>query len=55
MNDMIIKGIPSASNDGCQLNTIAFLRHPTRTYPEQEVVIRRNNGSLLRYNLWSAL
>ncbi|MDY6820132.1 MAG: long-chain-fatty-acid--CoA ligase [Deferribacterota bacterium] len=50
MNDKIIKGAPSTSNDDYQLNTITLLRHAARSYPEQEVVSRKNDGNLFRYN-----
>jgi len=50
MNNKLIKGIHSTSNDDYQLNTITLLRHAARTFPEQEVVSRRIDGSLFRYN-----
>lgn len=46
----IVKGCPSTSGDDYQLNTINFIRGAARTYPEVEVVSRRIDGSLFRYN-----
>lgn len=45
-----VKGCPSTSNDDYQLNTISFIRGAARTYPEVEVVSRRLDGGLFRYN-----
>jgi len=46
----IVKGFPSTSNDDYQLNTSSFIRGAARTYPEVEVVSRRIDGSMFRYN-----
>ncbi len=46
----IIKGYPSTSNDDYQLNCTAFIQGAARNYPEVEIVSRRLDGSLYRYN-----
>ncbi len=46
----IVKGFPSTSDDDYQLNTSSFIRGAARTYPEVEVVSRRADGSMFRYN-----
>ncbi len=48
MDDQIVEGFPSTSGDDYQLNTITLLRHAARTFPEQEVVSRKIDGSILR-------
>ena len=54
MAQNIVKGCPSTSGDDYQLNTITFIKGAARTYPEVEVVSRRLDGSLFRYNYGSA-
>ncbi len=54
MTQKIVKGCPSTSGDDYQLNTITFIKGAARTYPEVEVVSRRPDGSLFRYNYGSA-
>lgn len=54
MTKKIVKGCPSTSGDDYQLNTITFIRGAARTYPEVEVVSRRLDGSLFRYNYGDA-
>jgi fatty-acyl-CoA synthase len=54
MTQKIVKGCPSTSGDDYQLNTITFIKGAARTYPEVEVVSRRLDGSLLRYNYGDA-
>ncbi|MDL2269869.1 long-chain-fatty-acid--CoA ligase [Desulfosarcina sp. OttesenSCG-928-A07] len=46
----IIDGCPSTSGDDFQLNTTTLLKHAARVYPEVEVVSRRSDGTLFRYN-----
>lgn len=48
MSNAIVDGFPATSGDDYQLNTIALLRHAARTFPEQEIVSRRIDGSILR-------
>jgi len=45
-----IKGCPSTTNDAYQLNTISFIKGAARSFGEVEVVSRRLDGSILRYN-----
>ena len=45
----MIKGCPSTSGDDYQLNTITFIKHAARTYPEVEIASRLLDGSMLRY------
>lgn len=54
MDSRIVKGCPSTSNDGYQLNTISFIKGAARSYPEVEVVSRQLDGSLFRYNYGKA-
>ena len=54
MTQEFIKGCPSTSGDDYQLNTITFIKGAARTYPEVEVVSRRLDGSLFRYNYGEA-
>lgn len=49
-----VKGCPSTSGDDYHLNTITFIRDTARTYPETEVVSRRMDGSIFRYNYGNA-
>jgi fatty-acyl-CoA synthase len=46
----LLKGFQSTSGDDYQLNTIFFIKSAARTYPEVEVVSRKLDGSLFRYN-----
>lgn len=50
MTQKFITGCPSTSGDDFQLNTVNFIKGAARTYPETEVVSRRLDGSLFRYN-----
>ena len=54
MGNDLIKGFPSTSGNDVQLNTISFAKGAARTYPEVEVVSRRIDGSLFRYNYQEA-
>ena len=44
-----IKGRPSTHGDHYQLNTSTLIRHAARTYPEQEIVFRTQDGGWDRY------
>jgi len=48
MGNAIVEGFPATSGDDYPLNTITLLRHAARTFPEQEVVSRRIDGSIRR-------
>lgn len=48
MGNAIVDGFPATSGDDYQLNTITLLRHAARTFPEQEVVSRRIDGTIRR-------
>jgi fatty-acyl-CoA synthase len=48
--DGILSGLPSTMNDAYQLNTTTLIRHAARTYPEQEIVYRTQDGGWDRYN-----
>ncbi|WP_027719019.1 long-chain fatty acid--CoA ligase [Desulfovirgula thermocuniculi] len=50
MEPVVLRGFPSTSGDDCQLNVIKLLQHASRTFPEVEVVTRRADGSIFRYN-----
>jgi fatty-acyl-CoA synthase len=50
MTREIITGCPSTSGDDYQLNTVNFIKGAARTYPEVEVVSRRLDGTMYRYN-----
>ena len=50
----LVKGCPSTSNDEYQLNTISFIRGAASAYPEVEIVSRRLDGSLFRYDYGTA-
>lgn len=52
MSIKIIDGFPSTSGDDYQLNVISFLKNAATTYPEVEVVSRKNNGDIFRYNYY---
>lgn len=54
MQKEIIKGYPSTSGDDYQLNCITFIKGAARNYPEVEVVSRRLDGTLFRYNYGKA-
>lgn len=54
MESTIVKGCPSTSNDEYQLNTISFIKGAARSFPEVEVVSRKLDGSLFRYNYGKA-
>ncbi|SDP64749.1 long-chain-fatty-acid--CoA ligase [Desulforhopalus singaporensis] len=50
MSQDFITGCPATSGDDFQLNTVSFIKGAARTFPEVEVVSRRLDGSLFRYN-----
>jgi fatty-acyl-CoA synthase len=50
MSNTIVRGFSSTSNKYVQLNTSTFIRSAATSYPEVEVVSRRSDGSLFRYN-----
>lgn len=50
----IVKGLPSTHGDDYQLNTTTIIRHAARTYPEQEIVYRTDDGGWDRYNYGEA-
>lgn len=50
MSKAIVKGFPSTSNKYAQLNTSTFIQSAARSYPEVEIVSRRLDGSIFRYN-----
>lgn len=50
----ILKGFHSTSMDDYPLNITTLIRHAARTFPEVEVVCRRPDGSLFRYNYGEA-
>ncbi|MBC7107048.1 MAG: AMP-binding protein, partial [Firmicutes bacterium] len=50
MPGAILRGFPATTGDEYQLNTITLLRHAARTFPEVEIVSRRSDGSLFRYD-----
>ncbi len=54
MENSKLMGCPSTSGDDYQLNLIAFLRHAANTYPEVEIVSKKHDGSLFRYNYQEA-
>ncbi len=45
----IISGYPSTMGDDVQLNTTTLLRHAARTYGDQEIVYRNDNGEWKTY------
>lgn len=49
-----IRGIPSTMMDDYQLNTTEIIRYAATAFPEQEIVSRRLDGSLFRYNYGEA-
>lgn len=49
-----VTGCAATTNDDYQLNTISFIRGAARTYPMVEVVSRRIDGSIFRYNYAAA-
>lgn len=50
----IVKGLPSTHGDDFQLNTTTIIRHAARTFPEQEIVYRTDDGGWGRYNYGEA-
>jgi fatty-acyl-CoA synthase len=54
MTQEFITGFPSTSGDDYQLNTVSFIKGAAQTYAEVEVVSRRSDGSLFRYNYGQA-
>lgn len=54
MSYQIIDGCPSTSGDDHQLNTISILKSAAKTYPDVEVVSRKRDGSVFRYNYQQA-
>jgi len=51
----IIKGFPSTMMDDYQMNVTQILVHAARWYGEQEIVSRRSDGTIFRYNYAEAL
>ncbi|BBO69801.1 AMP-dependent synthetase [Desulfosarcina alkanivorans] len=54
MSYTIIDGCPSTSGNNYPLNTISMIKSAAKTYPEVEIVSRKNDGSLFRYNYGQA-
>jgi fatty-acyl-CoA synthase len=54
MNYSIVDGCPSTSGDNYPLNTSSIIRGAARTYPEVEIVSRKTDGTLFRYNYGQA-
>ena len=54
MQREVVKGYPSTSGDNYQLNCTAFIQGAARNYSEVEIVSRRMDGSLFRYNYGEA-
>ncbi len=50
MSYQMVNGCPSTSGDDCQLNVISILKSAYRTYPEVEIVSRKMDGTIFRYN-----
>ncbi|MCH4815195.1 MAG: long-chain-fatty-acid--CoA ligase [Saccharolobus sp.] len=51
----IIKGFPSTMMDDYQLNVVQILEHAGKWYGEQEIVSRRKDNIIIRYNYREAL
>ncbi len=49
MAHAIVRGLPSTHGDHYQLNTTTLIRHAARTYPEQQIVYRSQDGGWDRY------
>ncbi len=54
MNYSIVDGCPSTSGDNYPLNTSSLIRGAARTYSEVEIVSRKTDGTLFRYNYGQA-
>ena len=46
----VIKGFPATSQDDYQLNVTTIIQHAARSFGRQEIVSRRLDGSLFKYN-----
>ncbi len=46
----ITKGFPATSQDDYQLNVTSIIKHAARSFGRQEIVSRRLDGSLFKYN-----
>ncbi len=54
MSYTIIDGYPSTSGDNYPLNTSSIIRGAAQTYPEVEIVSRKADGTVFRYNYGEA-
>lgn len=45
----IIKGFPSTSQDNYQLNVTNIIKHGARNFGRQEIVSKKNDGTMFRY------
>jgi fatty-acyl-CoA synthase len=45
----IIKGFPATSQNSSQLNIINIIKHATRNFGRQEIVSRKQDGTMFRY------
>ncbi|MHA2380391.1 MAG: long-chain fatty acid--CoA ligase [Candidatus Thorarchaeota archaeon] len=45
----IIKGFPATSQNSSQLNTINIIKHAARNFGRQEIVSRKQDGTMFRY------
>ena len=54
MSYQVISGCPSTSGDDYQLNLISILKNAYKTFPEVEIVSRKEDGSIFRYNYQKA-
>ncbi|MCQ4152679.1 MAG: long-chain fatty acid--CoA ligase [Archaeoglobi archaeon] len=50
---MIVRGFPSTMMD-CELNVIEMLKYAAKYFPKGEIVSRRLDGSVFRYNYYEA-
>jgi fatty-acyl-CoA synthase len=55
MSIEIIKGTPSTMMDEYQLNVMQLIKHAGTWFKEQEIVSRKSDGSIHRYNYGEAL
>ena len=54
MSYQVIGGCPSTSGDDYPLNLISILKNAYKTFPEVEIVSRKDDGSIFRYNYQKA-
>ena len=50
MNYSVIEGFPATSGDDYQLNVSTIIKYANKTFPEVEIVSRKTDGTLYRYN-----